>query len=313
MVIGSGWIGTKKASHRYPSSPTFRSDCLWIKYSFHIWLQNDAANINSADLHCHHGQPRICPLLASKTSSLLSRLYNEHRCSAALWWNWQAVYRPSSPHMNSGVTVCVSNSCWSVTPTQQCATVKISTCAADAFSLFHFNDIIYYFSMHYAVSVVMAAWLDTYFFGPRIVVLLYFTIGSCFDLIHKKHITLICTPMGWNWCERNILTKENICIKWKADEKICNYVPDWVKYFSASTCQLPLEPVPNGRLPGLGEAPENVTSERCRLPLHLRSLRSTASASPLFPLSSLLRSTLLCVPDNGAQPLSAKGSVAARE
>lgn len=152
-------------------------------------------------------------------------------------------------------------------------------------------------------------------FGPRMVMLLYFTIGFCFDLIHKKkHITLICTPTGWNRRERNSLTKGNICIKWKADEKICNYVPDWVKYFSASTCQLPLEPVPNGQLPGLGEAPENVTSERCHLPLRLRSLRSTASASPpLIPLSSLLRSALLCVPDNAAQLLSAKGSVAARE
>lgn len=148
-------------------------------------------------------------------------------------------------------------------------------------------------------------------FGPRMVMLLYFTIGFCFDLLQKKEgITLICTPMGWNWRERNSLTKENICIKWKADEKICNYVPDWVKYFSASTCQLPPEPVPNPRLPGLGKAPENVTSERCCISVFLRS---TASPSPLVPLSSLLRSALPRVPDNGAQFLSAKGSVAARE
>lgn len=172
-------------------------------------------------------------------------------------------------------------------------------CAADTFPIFHCNDIIYYFSMHYAVSIVMAVWLDTYFFvwpqnGNAFV--FYNRLLLWFNTQKKKHITLICTPTGWNRRERNSLTKGNICIKWKADEKICYYVPDWVKYFSASTCQLPLEPVPNGQLPGLGEAPENVTSERCHLPLRLRSLRSTASASPpphspiLFaPLSPSLR------------------------
>ena len=111
----------------------------------------------------------------------------------------------------------------------------------------------------------------------------------------KKRITLICTPMGWNWRETRSLTKENICIKWKADEKICNYVPDWVKYFSASTCQIPLEPVPNGQLPGLGEAPGNVTSERCHLPLHLRFPQIHGQCVPLVspllfaPLSPSLR------------------------
>lgn len=150
---------------------------------------------------------------------------------------------------------------------------------------FSFEELMHCFSIYYALSIVMAVRLDTYFFvwpqnGDADVfynrLLLWFST-------QKKHITLICTPMGWNWRERNNLTKENICIKWKADEKICNYVPDWVKYFSASKCQQPLEPVPNGWLPGLGEAPENVTSERCHLPLHLLFLRSTASASPSFP------------------------------
>lgn len=107
-------------------------------------------------------------------------------------------------------------------------------------------------------------------FGLRIIILMYFTIGVCFDLTHKKeHSTLICTPMGWNWRERNSLTKENICIKWKADEKICNYVPDWVKYFSASTCQLPLEPVPNGWLPVPGRGPRK---------RHIRTVPSPATS-----------------------------------
>lgn len=53
--------------------------------------------------------------------------------------------------------------------------------------IFHFNDIIYYFSMHYAAGEVMAAWLDTYFFvWPQNAMLLYFTIGFCFDLIHTQ-------------------------------------------------------------------------------------------------------------------------------
>lgn len=96
--------------------------------------------------------------------------------------------------------------------------------------------------------------------------------------------------------KKSSLTKENICIKWKADEKIFNYVPDWLKYFSASTCQLPLEPVPNGQLPGLRETPGNITSEWCHLPLPLLSLRSSASGS--HPYSS---SSLFC----SAQPFTA--------
>lgn len=41
--------------------------------------------------------------------------------------------------------------------------------------------------MHYAAGEVMAAWLDTYFFvWPQNAMLLYFTIGFCFDLIHTQ-------------------------------------------------------------------------------------------------------------------------------
>ncbi|KAK9519822.1 hypothetical protein VZT92_022527 [Zoarces viviparus] len=58
---------------------------------------------------------------------------------------------------------------------------------------------------------------------------------------------------------------------------------------------------------------KNVTSERCHLPLRLPFPQIHRQSVPLFPLSSLPRSAPLCVPDNGAQLLSAKGSVAARE
>lgn len=102
------------------------------------------------------------------------------------------------------------------------------------------------------------------------------------------------------------LTKENICIKWKAHEKIFNYVPDWVKYFSASACQPPPEAVPNGQLPGLRETPGNITSEWCHLPL-FSQIHGQWIPPMLVLLPLLLHSALLCVPDNGAQILP-KGS-----
>lgn len=168
-------------------------------------------------------------------------------------------------------------------------------------------------SAHYAVSFVMA-WhiflclpqygnVDVFYNG----LLLWFNTPKSISLLSALQWA------GTGEKKKNSLTKENICIKWKADEKICNYVPDWVKYFSASKCKLPLEPVPNGRLPGLGKAPENVTSVWYRLPPQLPFLRSTASASPRVTLPSLIRSAPPCVPDNGAQLLSGKGSVATRE
>lgn len=173
------------------------------------------------------------------------------------------------------------------------------------------KELMYHFSIHCPLRSMVALWFDIYF--------IVWPQNDNADVFYnglllwfktpKKHITLICTPMVWNWQEKSYLTKENICIKWKADEKICNYVPDWVKYFSASTCQLPLEPFPNGLLPGLGEAPENITSEWC----HLAVSSDPWPVCLPIPLSSLLRSAPLCVPDNGAQLLSAKGSVAARE
>lgn len=190
--------------------------------------------------------------------------------------------------------------CWSAAPTQQRVTVQIP--------------------MDSPLHIMQWAlwWRDTYsFVCLSMVMLMYFTMGFCFDLIPqkapKKSLLSALQWAGTGEKKKNSLTKENICIKWKADEKICNYVPDWVKYFSASKCKLPLEPVPNGRLPGLGKAPENVTSVWYRLPPQLPFLRSTASASPRVTLPSLIRSAPPCVPDNGAQLLSGKGSVATRE
>lgn len=61
---------------------------------------------------------------------------------------------------------------WSTTPTQHRVTVQIpnwtymdsTLYAADAYAVFDIKDLMHCFSIHYAVSIVMAVWLDIYFF-----------------------------------------------------------------------------------------------------------------------------------------------------
>lgn len=78
--------------------------------------------------------------------------------------------------------------------------------------------------MHYAADVVTACAARHIFLclapecGAFVFHNSFFFFSFCFDFMQanalaEENITLICTPMGWNWRERSSLTKENICIK----------------------------------------------------------------------------------------------------